>query len=389
MAGLKTLARAGVLVAAALGSSAALADNGTDPLEAVNITAPDGSARASFIAHGAAATSFWVQDKYGEFRDILVGYENKSDYIAARNYFAPIVGRYANRIRNGTFTIPISKNAEGPGEKYQVPENEHDGTNSLHGGDKGFDTHVWSIVDNGTDFVSFATVDPAGNQGFPGTVITTVTYTLGNSSVFNTSISAIATEKTPIMLSAHQFWNLEAYNETQDLRGHIAQIQSSRVIATDGNLIPNGSFIDVEGTALDFRQAKSIGDSINATAEAQYCGTDCVGFDNAWVYDNNTGDAPVLSVWSENSGIRLDVFTNQLALQIYSCNGEYNATNPTPRKNSQGGPDAYIEDHSCIVLEQESYLDAINNPEYGIDDIYGPDKPYFWHSSYVFSVIDE
>ena len=100
-----------------------------------------------------------------------------------------------------------------------------------------------------------------------------MTYTLGNSSVFNTSISAIATEKTPIMLSAHQFWNLEAYNETQDLSGHIAQIQSSRVIATDGNLIPNGSFIDVEGTALDFRQAKSIGDSINATAEAQYCGT--------------------------------------------------------------------------------------------------------------------
>ncbi|KAL1747662.1 galactose mutarotase-like domain-containing protein [Schizophyllum fasciatum] len=389
MTGLKTLARAGVLAAAAIGGSAALADNGTDPLQTVNITAPDGSARASFIAYGARATSFWVPDRYGEFRDVLLGYEDKSRYTAARNYFAPIVGRYANRIRNGTFTLPISKDAAGPGERFQVPENEHNGTNSLHGGEKGFDTHVWSIVDNGTDFVSFATIDPAGNQGFPGTVITTVTYTLGNASVFNTSIAASATAQTPIMLSAHQFWNLEAYNETQDLRAHVVQIQSSRVIATDGNLIPNGGFVDVEGTPLDFREAKSIGDSINATREAQYCGTDCVGFDNAWVYDNNTGDAPILSVWSENSGIRLDVVTNQPALQIYTCNAEYNATDPVPRKNSQGGPDAYIEDHSCFVLEQESYLDSINNPEFGIDDIYGPDRPYFWHASYKFSVIDE
>lgn len=309
----------------------------------------------------------------------------QSLYVSPRNFFAPIVGRYANRIRNGTFTIPVSKNATGPGELYQVPKNEHNGTNSLHGGDEGFDTRIWSIVDNGTDFVSFSMVDPAGTEGFPGTVITTITYSLGNSSIFNMSIQATATEATPILLSAHQFFNLEAYEETQDLSGHILQINSSKIIATDGNLIPNGSFVEVEGTPLDFRTAKSIGDSINATAEAQYCGTDCVGFDNAWIYDNNTGDAPVVSVWSENSGIRLDVVTNQPALQIYSCN----AMDPTPRKNSQGGPDAVVEDYSCFVFEQESYLDAINNPEFGIDQIYGPNRPYFWHSSYIFSVVDE
>ena len=100
-----------------------------------------------------------------------------------------------------------------------------------------------------------------------------MTYTLGNNSVFDMAISASATTLTPIMLSAHQFWNLEAYKETQDLSGHVVHIASSKIIATDGNLIPNGKFTQVAGTPLDFRVPRSIGNEINATAKAQYCGT--------------------------------------------------------------------------------------------------------------------
>ena len=100
-----------------------------------------------------------------------------------------------------------------------------------------------------------------------------VTYSLSNNSVFNMSISASATSLTPILLSAHQFWNLEAYNETQDITAHIVHINSTKIIATDGNLIPDGNFTEVEGTPLDFRTPKSIGNEINATAETQYCGT--------------------------------------------------------------------------------------------------------------------
>jgi aldose 1-epimerase len=84
---------------------------------------------------------------------------------------------------------------------------------------------------------------------------------------------AKATELTPIMLSGHHYWNLEAYQETQDLVGHHAQLDASRFIATDGHLIPTGQLTPVAGTAMDFRKAKSIGGSINATAEAQFCGT--------------------------------------------------------------------------------------------------------------------
>jgi galactose mutarotase-like enzyme len=118
------------------------------------------------------------------------------------------------------------------------------------------------------------------------------------------------------MLSGHHYWNFEAYQETQDLVGHVMEIPSSRFVATDGILIPTGDLDPTEGTPLDFKKAKSVGGSINATAEGQFCGTGCVGFDNCWIYDHNTGVKPTFSVWSVNSGIKLDVTTNQPALQV-------------------------------------------------------------------------
>ncbi|KAF9055529.1 galactose mutarotase-like protein [Hymenopellis radicata] len=342
-------------------------DSDPKPLQVVNLTAPDGSARANFIPYGATATNFWVKDKTGNFRDILLGYDNVTWYESedvGRNFFGPIVGRYANRIRNGTFTIPVTKNVSGP-NKYQVPENEHNGTNSLHGGEIGYDRRPWSVLYKTANAVTFGLVDPDGEQGFPGTVLVAVTYALEAEATWKISMNAIATAETPIMLSGHHFWNLDAYQDSEDLLGHVAQFDASRVIATDGNLIPNGELIDVTGTPLDFREAKSIGESINDTEPFAYCGTDCVGFDNAWIYDTNSEDEPVFSVWSTNSGIKLDVITNQPALQIYSCNGIFNPDLPIPRKAAHGGPSSSYPQHSCLVIEQESWLDAINNPEGG------------------------
>lgn len=116
------------------------------------------------------------------------------------------------------------------------------------------------------------------------------------------SLDAIATEETPIMLSVHNYWNLEAYKESEDLVGHHARIASSRFVATDGALIPTGKLTKVDGTPLDFRKAKSIGAGIPETAEGEYCGTNCTGYDNAWIYDKGAKD--LFSVWSVKSGIR-------------------------------------------------------------------------------------
>ncbi|KAF9569343.1 galactose mutarotase-like protein [Agrocybe pediades] len=361
-----------------------LPDNALTP---ITLVAPDASARAAFIPFGATTTNFWVKDKHGKFRDILLGFDDHTLYQSdakGHPYFGPIVGRYANRIRNGTFTIPISKDASGP-NKFFVPRNE--GNNTLHGGFDGFDRRTWQVARVLPNSVTFTLLDPAGTQGFPGTVLTTVTYTLERKSTWNINIHAVASAKTPIMLSGHHYWNLEAYQESQDLNGHIAQFQASKFVATDGNLIPTGKLTSVAGTAMDFRKAKSIGKSIPDTAAAQFCGTGCVGFDNCWIFDKVQEKSPALSIWSVNSGIKLDVFTNQPALQIYSCNGLFNASLPIPRKVTQGGPNEIYADHSCVVIENESLIDAINNPEFGVDQIYGPDRPYTWEASYVFSTL--
>ncbi|KAL0067572.1 hypothetical protein AAF712_005287 [Marasmius tenuissimus] len=353
----------------------------------VNLVAPDGSARATFVKTGATLTHFWVQDRDGEFRDIAIGFDNLTEYETAEAgtlYFGPVVGRYANRIRNGTFTIPISKDASGPGEKFEVPKNTNNGNDTLHGGFDGYNTRVWEVLTRSHNSVTFTLVDPDGKEGFPGFVFNTATYILDNNSSLKISLRAFATEDTPIMLSGHHFWNLEAYQESEDLSSHFMQFNSSRFVATDGNLIPNGELPTVEGTPLDFRVAKSIGDSIPDTAAEEYCGTDCVGFDNCWVYDNNTGTEPIFSVWSENSGIKLDVITDQPALQIYTCNG---LDGTIPRKEEQGGPDATYGQHSCLVIEQQSIIDAINNPEFGVDQIYGPNRTYEWEAEYRFSVL--
>ncbi|KAJ7276545.1 galactose mutarotase-like domain-containing protein [Mycena haematopus] len=362
-----------------------------DPLVSVNLTAPDGSAKAAIMPFGATTTNFWVKDKHGKFRDIILGFDDHSLYqtqAEGHPYFGPVVGRYANRIRNGTFTIPISKDASGPGKKYHIVENENNGTDTLHGGLIGYDQRPWTLVKHSSNSATFSLVDPNGDQGFPGTVTTTITYTLEAKATWKISMFATSTELTPIMLSCHQYWNLEAYQETQDLVGHYAQIDASKYVATDGLLIPNGKLLSVEGTPLDFRKARSIGNAIPQTTKGQYCGTGCTGFDNCWIYDNNDCSKPVFSIWSVNSGIKLDVTTDQVALQVYSCNGIESPPTSIPRKADQGGPEGRYTDHSCVVIEQESYIDGINNPEFPIPpQIYGPARPYTWESTYVFSVL--
>jgi len=257
----------------------------------------------------------------------------------------------------------------------------------LHGGVDGYDRRTWIVTKKSASSVTFTLIDPDGTQGFPGTVITAVTYTLKNKSTWQISINSIATKQTPMMLSGHHYWNLEAYEETQDLVGHYVQFDASKFVATDGALIPTGQLTDVSGTPMDFRKAKSIGGSVNATASEGFCGAGCVGFDNCWVFDDNDSKKPVFSIWSVNSGIRLDIITNQLALQIYSCNGIFNPALPIPRKKEQGGPQTNYENHSCVVIESESIIDAINNPEFGVDQIYGPTRPYTWEATYVFSTV--
>ncbi|KAF9057698.1 galactose mutarotase-like protein [Panaeolus papilionaceus] len=376
-----------LLLVTALVFLSATASSIPDPLRSIRIASPDLSAFATFLPFGATATSFQVKDKKGRFRDILLGFDDATLYQSdakGHPYFGPIVGRYANRIRNGTFTIPISKDASGP-NKFFVPHNE--GNNTLHGGLVGYDRRPWNVDKVSAHSVTFSLVDPSGTEGFPGTVKTTVVYTLERNAQWKISIKATSSALTPIMLSGHHYWNLEAYQETQDLNHHFMEFQASRWVATDGALIPTGKLSSVDKTPMDFRKAKSIGLNIPATAKDEFCGTGCVGFDNCWAFDHPNSRKPAASFWSTNSGIKLDIFTDQIALQVYTCNGIFNPDLPIPRKRSQGGPTKIYDNHSCIVIEAESLIDAINNPELDVNQIYGPARPYVWEATYAFSTL--
>ncbi|KAH8916612.1 galactose mutarotase-like protein [Atractiella rhizophila] len=349
-----------------------------------------------FLELGATAHALWVPDRYGDWRDVLLGYDNLTQYTE-RGFFGPVVGRYANRIQNGTFSIPPTRNTTNQTEGvtvYHTPTNEHDGANTLHGGYNGYDLRPFKVLSSSKSQIVFGLQDPAGEQGFPGKVTTRVTYTLKNGGVWDVKFESKAWEKTPILLSSHAFWNLDAYHNYNDVSfidSHHLKLAGDRVIATDPILIPTGDIIHVDDVpAFDFRKGMKLGTFIHNGSTDGFCGGGCSGYDNCWPYaDSAIGkNEPQMSLWSDNSGIRLDITTNQIAGQVYSCNG-INST-AIPRKKSQGGPEAGNYDYqTCIVLEQESWIAAINNPQWGIDQIYGPGTKngeyYTWWAHHKFS----
>ncbi|KZP00011.1 galactose mutarotase-like protein [Calocera viscosa TUFC12733] len=355
------------------------------PFDTVTIAALDGSIRSRHLSLGATTINMWVPDKYGQLRDLVAGYDNLTMYLNGTRYFGPVVGRYANRIKNGTFSIPPTRYTPTNGPNvYHIPTNENNGADTLHGGTDGFDHRTWVIDAHTSNSVTYSYVDPDGREGFPGTVTTYVTYTLHNRSTWSIKMSASANSKTPILLSSHDYWNFDAWNESTSILDYNLQLSGSRVIETDGILVPTGGLQDVSGTAYDFRTARTIGSMFNDTVG--FCGTGCQGYDTCWIYDELPSTEPRMSVWSSNSGIRLDIWSNQPAAQVYTCNGIQTANVTMPRKADQGGPGEIYENHSCMVIEQEGWIDAINNPQWGQDQIYGPERDYLWTSTYRFSI---
>ncbi|KAI0684772.1 galactose mutarotase-like protein [Cerioporus squamosus] len=352
------------------------------PFDITTLKAPDGSITAKFVSFGATLTELWVRDRNGNARDIVLGYDDNTRLLTDPDHpvFNPIVGRYANRIKNGTFSIPITKDPQPDGPNvFHIPTNDHDGQDTLHGGIYGWDRRNWTIVERNSTSVTYFHLDRA-DEGFPGYVEAHVTHTVENGGILHTSILAQPTEKTPIMLTQHIYWNLDAFQGSDEVLDYKLHVDSSRVVAVDGDAIPTGKFIDVAGTPFDFREAKPISWRWNETVGL--CGGECSGYDHCWIYDKSHEKTPGISVWSDLSGIRLDVTTSNPATQVYTA---YWLN--TPRKLVHGGPSLNYTKWSAVAIEQEGYIDAINTPEWGVDQIYYPGKDYTWESTYKFSIV--
>lgn len=358
--------------------------------------------KAAFIPYGAAMTNLLIKDKYGIERDIVVGWDTAAEYEnpEIHPHLGSVPGRYANRIKNSTFEID--------GETFHVLPNENktpdapDGANTLHGGPNGWDYRNFTVVSHTEDSITFSIVDPDGEQGFPGEVVSYITYTVHDSTWDFKMVAIATTKKTPIMLSSHGYWNLDGFgnNETNDALNHTLHLPySGQRVGVDNILIPDGTIISNEpGSVNDFWTApKQLGADLGKPEAYGNCGFNCTGYDTCWLvnraqagpYDWRT-DGYVARVASPWSGIQLDIYTDQEAFQVYSCNAQNGSW---PIKSTQGSdnPDfePYVQKYGCIVLEVEDWIDSINQPAWQREkkNIFGPGgDPYVLQASYVFSV---
>ncbi|OAX80664.1 hypothetical protein ACJ72_04998 [Emergomyces africanus] len=367
-----------------------------DPFKPYVISAKN--IEATLIPYGATLTSLLVHDRDGKQQDVVVGYDDPKQYRVDtktnHTYFGCIVGRYANRIKNGSFELD--------GVKYGITKNENGDTQTLHGGVIGYDQRPWTVVNHTETSVTFSLLDTAF-EGFPGDVITYATYSVsssctesdpkGETKLAAKTVSLALTEKTPIMLSHHIYWNLNGFKKPDVLQDTTLQLPlSKRFIAIDSASIPTGELADVAtefNGALDFTKPKLIGKDI---ASAKDCGAGCTGYDNAFIVDrpNRRSDwtsspetmAVALNMASSTTGISMQVATNQKAIQIYSCNGQ-NGTIPVKpsqvrRNKMEGGGDSVdvINKYGCVVIETEGWIDGISNPEWGqnLYQIYSPES---------------
>src|SRR5205085_5666462 len=307
----------------AIGASSAA--SAADVSRALFGKAPDGSSveaitlsnghgmRARVITWGAAIQSVLVPDRHEELADVALGYPSMEGYLAKSEYFGATVGRVANRIAGGRFTLD--------GKQYQVPVNN--GPNSLHGGTQGFDKVLWKVVEvkeGPTASVTMRYVSPNGDQGYPGTVTVTATYTLDESNTLGVEYRATTDRPTVVNLSNHAYWNLAGEGSAEGAMGHLLTIPADYYSPTDATAIPTGEFRPVQGTVFDFRKPTAVGARVRDASDQQIVFGK--GYDHNWVVARQLSKEPRLlaRVEEPKSGRVMHIYSNQPGIQFHSGN---------------------------------------------------------------------
>jgi aldose 1-epimerase len=268
-------------------------------------TVADGKVEVRFITYGGIIVSLRTPDRNGKIDDVVLGCDSVEKYEAQTAHFGGIIGRYANRIAHGSFQLD--------GKTYSIPKN--DGDNALHGGIRGFDKMVWGAKEI-TDGVELTYVSKDGDQGFPGTLTTTVRYTLSGGAL-RIEYSATTDKDTVLNLTNHSYFNLAGQGKG-DILGHVLKIDASRMSPVDAALIPTGELKSVAGTPFDFRTPHAIGERINADDAQLRLGK---GYDHNFVLDHPPGQlAEAADVYEPTTGRILQVLTTEPGLQFYTGN---------------------------------------------------------------------
>ena len=330
------------------------------PVEIYSLS--NGAYEARIATYGGILVSLKVPDRSGKVTDVVLGFDDLKAYVDNFNgpstaFFGAIIGRYANRIAHGAFSLG--------GKKYSLPLN--DGTNSLHGGTHGFNNVVWKAkpIVNGVELSYFS---KDGEAGYPGNLSAIVRYTLVTGDL-RIEYSATTDKNTVVNLTNHSYFNLAGRG---DILSHQLALHASRFTPVDAGLIPTGELKSVESTPFDFRKATAIGARINADNEQLHRGH---GYDHNWALDSGEGQlAEAAELYDPGSGRVLKVLTDQPGIQFYSGNFLNGSI-----KGKGGTPD---ELRSALCLETQHFPDSPNHPDFPTTEL-KPGERY--HTVTVFS----
>ena len=320
------------------------------------------------ITYGGIITSLKVPGKDSTFQDVVLGFDSMDGYVDGSPYFGAIIGRYGNRIAKGTFKLE--------GNTYTVPTNN--GENSLHGGTTGFDKVIWNaeeVKDGDNVGLKLTYTSPDGEMGYPGTLETTVTYTLQADNTLHVKYEATTDKPTVVNLTQHSYFNLSGDFNNTILDTEI-MLNADHYLPVDAGLIPTGELRPVAGTPFDFNEPKAIGAEINAENDQLEKG---LGYDHCWVLNDTNGEMKLAATaYDPRSGRFMQITTTEPAIQFYTGN----FLDGTLTQKGGEGTYAY---RSGFCLETQHYPDSPNQSEFP-STVLNPGETYETTTSFKFSV---
>ena len=324
---------------------------------------------ATIMNYGATLLKLCAPDRNGEISDVIGGFDSIESYRQATSYQGATIGRVGNRIADGKFTLD--------GVDYTVACNN--GKNHLHGGNVGFDKRIWTVEEQDCDYeprLVLSLLSPDGEEGYPGTLKVTVTYTLTANGGIRITYKATTDKRTVINLTNHSYFNLGGYASGK-IFSHVLTLDADAYLPTDDTLIPTGELRAVEGTSFDFRSGRRLGISLESGAEDLKVTN---GYDNCVCFVGGKTDEPVWrgNLYSPETGRSMDLYTDQPAVQVYSGN----FLNPDEPAFKGGYKQ---EKQTFVCLETQHYPNSINTPHFTNTMLY-PDEVFESTTEYRFSV---
>ena len=328
------------------------------PVKVYTLTNARG-ASARIMNYGAVLIQLKMPDKDGNMGDVVLGLDSVKPYEGTVPYFGATVGRYANRIAKGRFSVG--------GKSYKLAINN--GPNSLHGGLKGYDKRVWKAVPLTTSSgpsLTLLLTDKAGTEGYPGTVNVSVTYTLRNDNTLRIVYNATTTKATPFNITNHSYFNLKDAGKS-DIKGHYLHLYADRYTPVDGTLIPTGEIAPVAGTPYDFTKTHLIGQDIDEVK----------GYDVNYV-PNGKGFRQAAGVVEPTTGRTLQCWTDLPGTQLYT--GFFLDGTITGRNKAK------YDQYHAFCLETQFFPDSPNQKNFP-SSILRPGKPFHSVTEYRFGVM--